>query len=356
MAEPLNQGVPQQPPAAANQHYEMRMVEGGQGKLYIGGQPCTVKVGGEIITDPVQLEKLAKTFRKTVAAVNIEKGEVWRLTPEGINVTGSKQPKSVSLISSDFKDMYARRMNKFLLANAKKTDEVAKKNLPKAQDAGAPPPPPPRPPRKAARRQDHGEEAELNAMQSQQEGPPVPLHRDRAAKHVAAHDNDEEIPPPPPPPDEEGAIESHAPRAEDLEPPPPPPPDDEESVVVEEFGTDEFVPVANENHLAEILNERAEKVADDIEVAVDESAPPPPPPPPQEQKVAAATTSKSTGDVSLQDQIKQAKLKPASEREQTPSPKSKNLIDDLSDALQNRRGKMEVEEEVEDSDDSEWKP
>lgn len=411
--------------AASGEHYEVRQNAAGEYKLHIGGKACTVTIGGQIILDRDQLEKLAKTFRKTVEQKSIEQGETWKLTPKGIEVSGSAQPKSVKVLSND---IFTRRMEKFLAANdpaaktAKKADDVAQNTPPIAPvpEGSSPPPNRPPPPPPPGANKPHGDAIDLGSEEAEVAKKPV----DEPLPHAAAHDLDDdrpavplhdEVPPEPPPRDDElpSGLVIHVDDA------PPPPPDDEiysagtpppasskteEAAlplpeVLEDSATEEVhveeLSAGHEDELAEKLNDRAAKVADDLpkvsddianligsrrgslededEVEVDEAidepppppprdddasvaeAPPPPPPPDDDVSVAgappppppAASASKSPGVAapvgSLADQIGSVKLKKTPDVEKTSKPVEKEgedsgIVDSLAKALGNMRG------------------
>lgn len=60
------------------------------GKLFIGDKECVVRQGGKAIKDTATLEKIADVFNKTLAEETIQKGQTWRITPEGVQVLNSK--------------------------------------------------------------------------------------------------------------------------------------------------------------------------------------------------------------------------------------------------------------------------
>ncbi len=158
------------PQSAAQQHYEVREEAGGTAKLYIGGKACTVKIGGEIVTDKNQLQRLAMTFKKTVAdQPTIEQGQVWKLSKKGITVFDQGRKANVGALNLKMGQTTAKlesRLNKFI-TNKEITVKVAND-----QRLGGPPaPPPPRPERR--------EQPPVDLGQQQEEEEPFEVRQQR---------------------------------------------------------------------------------------------------------------------------------------------------------------------------------
>lgn len=125
---------PHNQPAVAGQHfepgqnqYEVREVSPGVGKLFLNGQACTIKIGGEIVTDPKQLKRIGKVAENSLGKLDLEAGQKLRLTSTTATVlkqNGRSVIKQIDIHDS-VKPQFQTKMNKIFLKQTELTNDLA---------------------------------------------------------------------------------------------------------------------------------------------------------------------------------------------------------------------------------------
>lgn len=122
--------------AESKLHYEAL----GEGKMRIGNKTCTVKQGG-VPLSKIQVEQLADLFNNTLADVKIGRSEVWRVSPDSVQVFNRNdigKPEAKATNTLKFKDeaAYKEQVANFV-KTAGTTDEVAQEKFREALGGAA---------------------------------------------------------------------------------------------------------------------------------------------------------------------------------------------------------------------------